>query len=384
MLKLSLFLLMFFLTSAILHQYCSIKIQKKKELINESGILSVDFSTVLFTFLLSLIPVIIIALRGIEVGADTNQYNVIFSYGENYVFEKLNHSSELLFWGLFWISQRYFSIQFAFFVLALLSIWFPMIAIYKFSNLANAFIMTFSYYCVFYHECFNIIRQTPALGLIMLGMCYVYQRNPIKYFVVIILAMAFHSSAIFALPIYFLYKIKKVNIGLFFRRIIILVLGVAFFSRLLTITINVFGFSNYQQYVESDSMVGYGWLKSLIILIPIYVVLLFIQNNRKKYFSSQDNTFDIQFLWFLSFIYIAILATRMYTNWVYRLGYYYQIGSILLAGRLCKDRQLSDSWIKYRYSASSVLALMVFLYWNIYINYIVNHNNSPLIFYSIS
>jgi len=50
------------------------------------------------------------------------------------------------------------------------------------------------------------VRQSIALAIIIFATSYIFDRKPIRFFAAIFVASFFHISAVFAIPLYFLYK----------------------------------------------------------------------------------------------------------------------------------------------------------------------------------
>lgn len=61
------------------------------------------------------------------------------------------------------------------------------------------------YYIVFlqWNSMCNIMRQSLAIAIVFWGIQFVYKKEPIKFFVAVLGAFLFHSSALAAIPLYF-------------------------------------------------------------------------------------------------------------------------------------------------------------------------------------
>lgn len=68
--------------------------------------------------------------------------------------------------------------------------------------------------CAYFSQSLNMVRQSMAMSIYVgWGVGYLIYNKPIKYFLVCVVAMMFHSSAIVAVVIYFLYKFLNVEHG---------------------------------------------------------------------------------------------------------------------------------------------------------------------------
>ena len=56
----------------------------------------------------------------------------------------------------------------------------------------------------FYYFTMTYLRQVFAVGIVWLAVRYIWERKPIKFFVLVLLAYTFHSSALIFVPMYFL------------------------------------------------------------------------------------------------------------------------------------------------------------------------------------
>ena len=99
-------------------------------------------------------------------------------------------------------------------------------------------------------------------------------------------------------------------------------------------------------------------------------------NRNLKYKKiSVDEIPTYEFYWFLSIIYAVVLVLRMYINWVFRLGYYFELGIILFIGTYLKNT--ADKYqILYK-----IYIIIFFVSYYSYLNYYVNFESSAIINY---
>ena len=80
----------------------------------------------------------------------------------------------------------------------------------------------------FYSFSLTGLRQTLALSLVLYSYKYIEKKEFLKFTISILVAMTFHYSAIFAFPLYFIYKFRINNL---WRSVIVLMLPVLYIFR---------------------------------------------------------------------------------------------------------------------------------------------------------
>lgn len=69
------------------------------------------------------------------------------------------------------------------------------------------YLSSFSYFTTF-----NIVRQSIAMGIIFFGTRYLEKKQPIKYFIFLVIAILFHKTAIIGLAFYYIYYVRFNNV----------------------------------------------------------------------------------------------------------------------------------------------------------------------------
>ena len=135
----------------------------------------------------------------------------------------------------------------------------------------------------------NITRQYISIAICLWGIPYLISRKTIKYFICIIIAITFHTSAFVMIPVYFLSKIPITKKIVLIYLVIFVIMAYSFRG--------IYSYLN--QYVYSDYYVGesYGTTEANIlnIILPsILLVFLFyfirsINISKSKFVSENDN-----------------------------------------------------------------------------------------------
>lgn len=89
-------------------------------------------------------------------------------------------------------------------------------------------LVMFLYYLVFFVNSFNGMRQYVAIAISAYSLKFVFERKPISFVLLILLASTFHTSVLLVLPVYFLWQKKGDTISwvLLFPILIILLYAV--------------------------------------------------------------------------------------------------------------------------------------------------------------
>jgi hypothetical protein len=111
--------------------------------------------------------------------------------------------------GYIWLNRIIYYATGNYFVLQFIATFVILYAYYKFLKKHSLFpIFSFCLFFMFFF--FDIlmsqVRQSIAVGIILLGTENIFERRFIKYLFYILVASLFHISAICAIPIYFLYN----------------------------------------------------------------------------------------------------------------------------------------------------------------------------------
>ncbi|MCB6587671.1 EpsG family protein [bacterium 210702-DFI.5.13] len=373
MLNLFLFTIFFVIISWCISAFSKKNISIRN--ISENGILKVNLKIIICISLIVLIPAIIIGYRNDMTGVDTISYVNAFSdiYGKQYLLYRAHNSFEWFFWGGMYLFKVFSTMRVCFIFYAWLTLFLAGIGVYKLSYKVNPFILNFVFYLLFYQECFNIMRQMVAISIVLISFSYIFEKKGKTFILIIIFAALFHSSAIFCLPMYLMNK-KNYNVGMeSIKRIIFVGVIIFAFPFILNIVVRLPVLSRYIFYAEGITFdKSFNWLKSILIILPA-IVILYIYSRKNKI----ENELDVKFLLYITFVYVVLLATRMYTNWMFRIALYYQLGSIILGALLSKHNVKN----KKKWSVPRVeffLILYYFLYY-IYLNYYNNYTTSALV-----
>lgn len=146
------------------------------------------------------------------------------------------------------------------------------------------FITTYMYY-----SSLNVLRQWIASAIIFTGIQFLIDRNWKKYFLIVIIASLFHTSALIMIPIYFIVNHKFIS-----KKNLIIISVFAsifiFYSGFLEVFFEFLEgskYSNYQaEFIHTDR--GVNILRVLVYICPILVAFVFYNNINYDFDKEVD------------------------------------------------------------------------------------------------
>lgn len=144
-------------------------------------------------------------------------------------------------------------------------------------NMCISFLLFFL--CRFFFSEMNIVRQYIAIGIFLYSIKYIETRKIAKYLICIGIAMLFHYSIIFMMPLYYIYDAKFDRKKMIWMSLITIVVNGLFYGILIKIT-GLLGI--YQEYI--NKFYGSNKLGSIIDFVMhlvIFIFLLCIYKNNK-------------------------------------------------------------------------------------------------------
>ena len=267
-----------------------------------------------------IIPAFLAGFRNLSIGTDVMNYvqpmylsaNVsknFFSYLQvpilhDYMFVPIS-TFEVGYTALVFICTKIFGNIFSvLFLTQVLIIGGVLAGLWKFREKISVWIGMLIYYLIFYNISLNMVRQSIAMSIIIFAFPYLYNKEYIKYIILIVIAVLFHKTAIIGLiimAIYFIYTsdnnmecIKDWKGALLsynknnFRFIIMTLISfcIVFIPQLLKITLKVLGVSSYADgYINGNASFS---LNQIIMRIPLLLIFFIcyrkISNNKLKLF----------------------------------------------------------------------------------------------------
>lgn len=147
---------------------------------------------------------------------------------------------------------------------------------------------------LFFFSFLSLMRQSVAVGIIFYSYKYIKKRMLIKFIIVVFFAASFHKTALFMLPIYFLYNLSVPY------SLIVMIMGSSFFSiKFLKIILKIPLFINYRHYVENSVGKGGTIVYFLIVLLSIFILVF--------YKKLKNDTYIMNIVLIGGYIYISLI-----------------------------------------------------------------------------
>lgn len=255
-------------------------------------------------------------------------------------------------------------------VCALITNGLFMIAIYKMSWDCYTSIFAFIT-LMFYFVSYNAVRQSIAISLVVCAYSCIRNNRLKSFFILILIAIAFHSSASIALlylPIYY-YNNKEFNRTGIQQDIIEFVVtctvvfagyflferGLGIFARLMPV---------YSHYLISDYATTTGGIQRPLVYTAIYLCLVFLTNETSA--EKKMLTLPLSIALMFAFLHMRISA-------VSRFMWYFDIISILALPYIFENLRLKGQ-SKSIFKLCVTVILVLFMFYNLRAGYMRVNN----------
>ena len=161
----------------------------------------------------------------------------------------------------------------------------------------------------------NVMREGLAISILLFGYEYLLEKKYVRYFLIILLASLFHTSA-FAALILLLYSMLPKRRFFYFLEILIAIITFVFYTHFFSFITSIFGYSNYANGVFGLS----NYFGSLLVFLEssiIFLMLYFItfSGNKVEYNRSKLQILtiiNIIYLWFEFLTLRMVIFNRLY------------------------------------------------------------------------
>lgn len=239
------------------------------------------------------------------------------------------------------------------------------------------------FYMLFYNTSLNMMRQWIAMSILFYGLCYLLEHEKKKYFIVVIVACLFHTSALVGFAIYFLYmysqkqreyiKIANFRLDGSLAPIKLFVYGciVLLSLNVIAVLLRAIGLAKYAGYIQGNGSI-YLMPNQIILRLPIIILLVI----RWKRMMAEDELTPF----YGSMIVLDLLASQLISINVY---------AFRIASFFSEYNMLSYSALVYagnrKYRANRYITLLYVLayiiyYWIYYYVITGKHATFPYVF----
>jgi hypothetical protein len=193
----------------------------------------------------------------------------------------------------------------------------------------------------------NPLRNLIAISIFLFSIKYLYEKKPLKYMGLIILAAQFHISALILLLIYPLKynKIKSSYLVLSYVSFFLIFSNEKVIKLFMSKLISLFpGFFNRMNFYLSEA--GYdasGSFFSLRSLIVIGIFLLMIHFRKKVFKSSRINVLIFSLTFFYLIAFRLGLSFQVLTRFTYYFFIFY-VSAIIIIGRAFVTKEVKQNY----------------------------------------
>lgn len=270
-----------------------------------------------------------VGMRGVVSGYDYLVYKYFYElgYGENpYGYEILFVKSRDV--------LKFLGGSFNLFIL-ILGIFYVVGTCYIFNSYSkNPFLALFIYFSTFFfwHN-FNILRNFVAIILFYFALKFILERKTIHYYILIVMAINFHKTALMLLPLYFITDVKLT------KRLMVLLTLMAITltplsSSVFYLKVNFLGIgeriSRYMGIREIGNTQEY--LELIAVLILATAVFIWEQKKGREISREENMLYNLTFYSFLIFTiffrFAVILRVMEYFRFAYILLFVSVLGKI--------------------------------------------------------
>ncbi|MCT3200132.1 EpsG family protein [Limosilactobacillus reuteri] len=307
------------------------------------------------------------AVRNINIGTDTIMYSNYFhavtnysgilsycsdlrhAYGIEYGFLILNY-----FVGIFTNNVHIF-----FFVCQCLILTNIYLSLNNVRNNVNVCVGWLTYCFLFYPVSLNILRQSISISFILLGISYIYKGSYKRTVLLFLIAVLFHTSAIFSLIIFvYLYIINKIHKK---SEIWMVFISILIITALIPITINFLNSrgligDKYSQYLIQSNTVSL--FSTIGVRTPMIVLMIASIVFSRKYLRKND-----YFIYILIIQEFTLLPLQQIATAVGRILLCFGIVKVIGYPLILQKLTLQKSILKVVFLVAYVI-LIVFIFYN--------------------
>lgn len=207
----------------------------------------------------------------------------------------------------------------------------------------------------FYFRQYNGVRQLLAEAIALQGFRFIYERKFWKYCLIIAVAYTFHNTAIFLLPVYFLYRIKLSP-----KMAGIIIVSTKFMTSVMVNTVLPFllkGTKYYKMIYDIRAYKGGYWVSDIIVSGTILIFCLFV--------IGYDNDMHMSFNAWLMLISFVLAINSNMIPMVGRVLWYSNINMMICVPLLIKKYQRKIDKVVVSTSTLLVLAMYFYQQWTL-------------------
>ncbi|MDO4459127.1 MAG: EpsG family protein [Clostridia bacterium] len=306
------------------------------------------------------------ALRGLSVGTDVTVYlEEAFTGAESISLQsflkKWNNNDVMFYTGVWIVRQITSNIHVYFFLHQFCSATIIYYIAHKNMTEHNDpfTLYIFMYLMMWYGTTFNVLRQTMAVNILLLGYTFLRNKQWIKYCIVVAIASLFHASVLLALFFPFVMVLAgRKNRNLYdavlgVGGIIVMALLPVFFN-----IINTFGtFDRYKRFFtnkkfsETNFNIHFFIIKSVILIGLLFFV----------YWTKSHRKTEISLLSKLMILDLVAYCASMQVKYGYRLSYIFLAFQIIAIPKIYSE--IKNDKNRRLFVLFIAISMLMYFYW---------------------
>ena len=315
-----------------------------------------------------LAPSILAGVRDYSIGVDVLNYGNIWFYRANGVtnlwdyLQSANRQSV----GPGYALLNYLVTQFTdnphwfYFFLALIEILLVYFAVKQYRKTISIPLSLCIYFFLYYNDSLNILRQYPAVLIVLYSLKYIRSRRLLPFFICVLLASSFHVTAIIGAVLYPVGLLSESRIRKEFYYLMII--GVVAISAGLDSIISIISsygiirYDRFASYTAGEYVVGGRYLRFLLYGMQFFLFLL----NKKRIEKKYNHTNIFFSICTISLI-MSLLPFIYQSAYIVRIAYYFDVFSIVYMP-LVADNMKIRLWRKNTWKWAMII-MIYFTYW---------------------
>ena len=189
---------------------------------------------------------------------------------------------------------------------------------------------------LWFYFSFTYLRQVLGASIAWLSIRYIIDRKPLKFFLVMLLAMSMHKSAIILIPVYFLPMKKYAPRDILYLMIFIAILGITPIPNAIFSTYGDISVVEMQGDYNSSSSFRFAY--ALEAFVFLYIIL-----NRYKYIKNDNQSLvmlNLALMFCATLLFFVRSPNGGRLAWYFMLGLIVTISNVVSTGRGYKNWSL--------------------------------------------
>lgn len=328
---------------------------------------------ILFSLFAVLIPSILAGVRSTVIGTDINVYVLrLFNYAQTssltsfFSYSDVEIGYSLLTYLLAKVSNN---VGWLLFIDEFIIIGFIYLFAYNKRKEHPIWLIMAVYYFLAYNKSLNIIRQSMSISVIIYSLIYMERKNYKKVLILFLLALSFHTTSLFAIPVYiimYIYKNdyfkKSRNIILLTILIVLVILAFCYepIIHFLTYDLKIISDKYYGYFTAYVQEININYFELIYKLIWVFCFgMIYIMDKNKV------KNEGIYFIFLL--IDLILFPISFKISNADRIGYYYLYPAMLIIVPTVKKMFKKDH-VNQRFVTILILILLFSYWYRIYIN----------------